>query len=225
MQARRDADARITRSSAQAQPHPDLDSPLHASHRLERLLQVAARQSGESGGVDMVGRSLACAHLLHPVLHAQSADRARPPDPSNERRPPQHRGTHGHLQRGSPAVIDEAGRLLVGIVTYDDLIEAMLPGAPALRPLLGYADRVTRGDAAVRRAPNRRGGHVDEQIVRFYDQFATDYHLIVADWDQTVRQQGVVLDRLITYLSIVVIGFGLHVFTTRHAVAMPQDMP
>ena len=35
----------------------------------------------------------------------------------------------------------------------------------------------------------------------------------------------VVLDRLITYLSIVVIGFGLHVFTATHAVAMPQDMP
>ena len=35
----------------------------------------------------------------------------------------------------------------------------------------------------------------------------------------------VVLDRLITYLSIVVIGFGLYVFTAAHVVAMPQDMP
>jgi 2-polyprenyl-3-methyl-5-hydroxy-6-metoxy-1,4-benzoquinol methylase len=42
---------------------------------------------------------------------------------------------------------------------------------------------------------------VDEQIVRFYDHFASDYHLIMADWEQSVRQQGVVLDRLITAAS------------------------
>jgi uncharacterized protein (TIRG00374 family) len=35
----------------------------------------------------------------------------------------------------------------------------------------------------------------------------------------------VVLDRLITYLSIVVIGFGFYVCTATQAVAMPQGMP
>jgi hypothetical protein len=30
---------------------------------------------------------------------------------------------------------------------------------------------------------------------------------------------------LITYLSIVVIGFGLYAFTAAQVVAMPQDMP
>jgi hypothetical protein len=36
---------------------------------------------------------------------------------------------------------------------------------------------------------------------------------------------GTVPFLLITYLSIVVVGFGLYVFTATHAVAMPQDMP
>lgn len=42
---------------------------------------------------------------------------------------------------------------------------------------------------------------MDEQIVQFYDQFVGDYHLITADWQQTVRHQGVVLDRIIASAS------------------------
>src|SRR5438309_1223155 len=50
----------------------------------------------------------------------------------------------------------------------------------------------------------RQGGErgpVDEQLVQFYDQFVGDYHLLMADWYQTVRQQGVVLDHLIALAS------------------------
>ncbi len=34
-------------------------------------------------------------------------------------------------------------------------------------------------------------------VLEFYNQLAEDYHLIYADWSQSVRQQGHVLDRLI----------------------------
>ena len=37
----------------------------------------------------------------------------------------------------------------------------------------------------------------DDQVARFYDELAEDYHLIFADWRQSVARQGVVLDRLI----------------------------
>jgi glycine/sarcosine N-methyltransferase len=36
-----------------------------------------------------------------------------------------------------------------------------------------------------------------ESVRDFYDQLATDYHLIYADWPNSVRRQGAVLDRLI----------------------------
>lgn len=39
--------------------------------------------------------------------------------------------------------------------------------------------------------------HVNDSILQFYDQLAASYHLIFANWRETVLRQGEVLDRLI----------------------------
>ncbi len=38
---------------------------------------------------------------------------------------------------------------------------------------------------------------MDDQTLQFYEQLADDYHLIFADWRESVRRQGEILDRLI----------------------------
>jgi SAM-dependent methyltransferase len=38
---------------------------------------------------------------------------------------------------------------------------------------------------------------VDDSVTAFYNQLAGEYHLLFADWDQSVRRQAEILDRLI----------------------------
>jgi 2-polyprenyl-3-methyl-5-hydroxy-6-metoxy-1,4-benzoquinol methylase len=38
---------------------------------------------------------------------------------------------------------------------------------------------------------------MNNSVLDFYEQLASDYHLIFADWQETVHQQAAVLDRLI----------------------------
>ena len=36
-----------------------------------------------------------------------------------------------------------------------------------------------------------------DSVTAFYDSLASEYHLLFADWDASVRRQGEILDRLI----------------------------